>query len=304
MKNQRPRQPRAPFTPTEAVILLLAGILILGLSGFILYNALILLNDQPQSNAMLTAQPGSPPPAGQSAHAPHPTLPPTSLLPSPTLHQTPAATTTIPPAAVPPPGACAPKNTEIRLGVVRDVLTGDTLLVELDGELVQVGYAGISAPSIGTGRPGELALEQNQALLAGQAVVLVKDVSDYDSAGRLLRYVFFSDGARFANAELVRLGYAAAIDSPDQACADVLRAAQQEASATQAGLWAPTPIPTATYLPTVVLNPDQGSCDCSVRWECSDFSSHAAAQACFNACNDYNSKLDDDHDGLACEALP
>lgn len=298
--SHRPRQPRSPFQPAEAAILLAAGVLILALSGFVLYNALLLLNGRPPAGG--TPVGASQPSAASPVNAPHPTLPPTSALPSPTLYQSPVPTTTVTPP--PPAGDCAPRDTEIRLGQVRDVLAGDTLLVELDGALVQVGYAGISAPGPETGRPGQLALEQNRALLGGQDVVLVKDVSEADPNGRLLRYVFFNGGARFANYELVRLGYAAAVDSPDQACATVLRGAQDEARSTQAGLWAPTPVPTATYLPTVALNPGQQPCDCSVRWECSDFRTHASAQACFNACNDYNSRLDDDHDGLACEALP
>ena len=189
--------------------------------------------------------------------------------------------------------------------MVSEVLNGDTLLVESNGALIQVGYAAIRAPGIETGRPGDLAWQQNRELLAGQPVVLVQDSSESDTGGRLLRYVFFSNGTRFANYELVRQGYAEVIDSPDQACTSVLRAAEQEARAERLGLWAPTPVPTATFLPTVVLDPGgQAPCNCSVRWECSDFSSRTAAQACFNACNDYNSKLDDDHDGLACEALP
>jgi endonuclease YncB( thermonuclease family) len=192
--------------------------------------------------------------------------------------------------------------------MVSEVINGDTLLVNLDGNLVQVGYAGIAAPAANAGQPGALALQKNQELLAGQMVVLVKDVSEIDPAGRLLRYVFFTSGDtgdRFANYELVRSGYASQIDSLDQACAVVLHAAEQDARAERLGLWAPTPVPTATFMPTVGLDPGQyAPCDCSVRWECSNFRSRAAAQACFNACNDYNSKLDDDHDGLACEQLP
>jgi micrococcal nuclease len=295
--NHYPRRPRSTFTPTEAVVLSIAGVLILSLSAFVLISALQLLN-QPASAA---PQPAAVLPAATATRMSTPAA--TSLPPSPTLYLT--RTTTPPPTPVPPPAACVPQNTEIRLGTVNAVLDGDTLLVDSGGELILVGYAGIDAPGLAAGRLGDLALQQNRALLAGQEVVLVKDDSESDPDGRLLRYVLFASGSRFANYELVRQGLAAVLDSPDQACAVVLRAAEQAARTEKLGLWLPTAVPTATFLPTVVLNPGlQAPCDCSVRYVCSSFSSQNAAQACFNACNDYNSKLDEDHDGLACEELP
>jgi hypothetical protein len=70
-------------------------------------------------------------------------------------------------------------------------------------------------------------------------------------------------------------------------------------------MWQPTRVPTATFVPTVGFDPAmQAPCDCMARPVCTDFSSHDEAQACYNACNDYNSRLDDDRDGLACEWLP
>jgi endonuclease YncB( thermonuclease family) len=175
--------------------------------------------------------------------------------------------------------------------------------VDIDGRQVQVKYAGIDAPPLLSGRTAEAAWQYNTALVAGQIVVLVKDGSDADENGSLLRYVFVGD--RFANYELVRMGYASRVDSPELVCANVLREAEEAARAASLGLWAPTPIPTATYMPTVAFDPgSQAACDCSIRWECSDFATHDQAQACFNACNDYNSRLDEDYDGLACEELP
>jgi endonuclease YncB( thermonuclease family) len=51
------------------------------------------------------------------------------------------------------------------------------------------------------------ATEANRALVEGQQVILVKDVSETDRYGRLLRYMYLEDGT-FVNAELVRQGYA------------------------------------------------------------------------------------------------
>jgi micrococcal nuclease len=70
---------------------------------------------------------------------------------------------------------------------------------------------------------------------------MVQDVSDRDSFDRLLRYVFLSDGT-FVNEELVRTGFARAVDyPPDTACAGRLNQAQQEAQARKAGVWAEIP---------------------------------------------------------------
>ena len=63
----------------------------------------------------------------------------------------------------------------------------------------------------------------------------------------------------------------------------------------------PTPTPTPV--------PQSGVCDCSYnRYNCSDFSTQRAAQACFDYCwsigrGDIH-RLDGDNDGVACESLP
>ncbi len=50
------------------------------------------------------------------------------------------------------------------------------------------------------------------------------------------------------------------------------------------------------------------TCDCSGNTlNCADFSTHAEAQACFQACGGVNNDvhgLDGDNDGSACESLP
>ena len=139
-------------------------------------------------------------------------------------------------------------------------------------------------------------------MLEGQPVLLVRDVTDTDAAGRWVRYVFSSQ--RFVNYELVRQGFAAAQPaSTDRACAIYLLEAQQKARAEGLGGWQVTPIPTSTFLPFVEIQPTS-VCDCFSRPECGNFKTRAEAQACYNACNDYNSRLDTDRDGLACEELP
>jgi micrococcal nuclease len=64
----------------------------------------------------------------------------------------------------------------------------------------------------------------------GQTVRLIKDKSETDPYGRLLRYVYLGD--LFINAELVRLGYAEAVEYRlDTAQADYLESLEAQARA-------------------------------------------------------------------------
>ena len=71
-----------------------------------------------------------------------------------------------------------------------------------------------------------------------------------------------------------------------------------------------TPAPAATDTPSpTATNPPSGSCNCTgPDLDCTDFSSHAQAQSCFNYCVDLGYGdvfgLDRDNDGVACETLP
>jgi hypothetical protein len=71
-----------------------------------------------------------------------------------------------------------------------------------------------------------------------------------------------------------------------------------------------TKIPTQTPTPTPLLPATSTPiCNCNQDYNCSNFSTHSAAQTCFNFCggsDKFNwSRLDgNDHDGKVCEALP
>ena len=69
------------------------------------------------------------------------------------------------------------------------------------------------------------------------------------------------------------------------------------------------PLPTPTLTPVATSTPLSSDCDCSGdRYDCDDFPSQAAAQACYNHCKapGYGDihHLDSDGDGIACEGLP
>ena len=122
--------------------------------------------------------------------------------------------------------------------VVRGV-DGDT--IELEGGQ-KVRYIGIDTPeTVDPRRPvgcfGKEASTKNKALVEGKNVRLVKDISETDKYGRLLRYVYVGD--IFVNEYLVREGYARVSSyPPDVRYRDLFREAEADARINKRGLWA------------------------------------------------------------------
>jgi micrococcal nuclease len=144
-----------------------------------------------------------------------------------------APTPTLPPSA----GLCIPAGSPRQVARVVDVVDGDTIRVEIDGETYKVRYIGMDTPE--RDRPFyQEATARNAEMVDGQAVLLVKDVSETDKYDRLLRYVFAGD--TFVNFELVNQGYAAAATfPPDVSCDATFRLAETDARSHERGLWAP-----------------------------------------------------------------
>ncbi len=92
---------------------------------------------------------------------------------------------------------------------VKEVIDGDTFITN-KGKRVRL--IGIDAPEMNYNKesPPECKAEQSKEALSkmilNKQVVLIKDKSDTDKYGRLLRYVYVGD--TFVNAELVKLGLA------------------------------------------------------------------------------------------------
>lgn len=123
--------------------------------------------------------------------------------------------------------------------LVTRIIDGDTIEVELNGVSRRVRYIGMDTPEIGAPFYRE-ATEANRQLVAGQNVILVKDISETDRYGRLLRYVYLPDGT-FVNAELVRQGYAqVATFPPDVKHQELFLSLQGEARTAGLGLWSQT----------------------------------------------------------------
>jgi micrococcal nuclease len=126
---------------------------------------------------------------------------------------------------------------------VTKVVDGDTIHVDIAGKDYRLRYIGIDTPeTIDPRRPvgcfGEEASERNRLLVEGKTVGLEKDVSETDSFGRLLRYVWVEDV--MVNSALVEQGYAlASTYPPDVRYSGLFAALQAQAREDGRGLWGP-----------------------------------------------------------------
>ena len=115
------------------------------------------------------------------------------------------------------------------------VTDGDTLDARVDGSVETVRLIGINAPERGECLADEAGRWLRERV-EGRTVELVRDVSDRDRYGRLLRYVEL-DGADIG-VELVRAGLALAREyPPDTARAAEYRLVQKAAEVDGAGMW-------------------------------------------------------------------
>jgi len=118
---------------------------------------------------------------------------------------------------------------------VYHVIDGDTFQLS-DGTFVRL--IGIDAPE----RRKEGYLEATlflEAMISNKHVRLEKDITEKDSFGRLLRYVYLNE--TFVNAAVVRAGLAAAKSyEPDITYQSILEAAEAEARHAKRGIWAET----------------------------------------------------------------
>lgn len=140
-------------------------------------------------------------------------------------------------AATPATAESTLEGTEV--AQVLSIVDGDTIHVLYNGQDTKLRYIGMDTPE--QGQPGAAeATEANRHLVEGQQVTLIKDVSETDGSGRLLRYVYLASGL-FVNLELVKQGWAVAVAyPPDTARQQELGEAEKEAVAKSAGRWAQT----------------------------------------------------------------
>ena len=225
-------------------------------------------------------------------------------------------------SVIPVTGASCIPNHPPQTGRVVDVVDGDTIkvLLDEDGLTYTVRYIGMDTPESTSQVKyfGPEATVMNFKLVVGKSAMIVKDVSEADRFGRLLRYVIVDN--LFVNYELVAQGYANTVSyPPDVACISTFREAEEQASTSKLGLWSAPPAQIIT-VPTVAPSGGGGNtssggggnavCNCGgPDLNCSDFRTHSSAQACYDYCvsqgyGDIFGLDGNDRDGLACESLP
>ncbi len=123
---------------------------------------------------------------------------------------------------------------------VAAIVDGDTIRVTRNGSEAKVRLIGVDTPEVGQAGATE-ATAATSRLLSGQQVILVKDVSETDRYGRLLRYIYLPSGV-FVNLELVKQGWARAVAYPPDTAHQVqFDEAQRQAIAKGLGRWAHAP---------------------------------------------------------------
>lgn len=142
-------------------------------------------------------------------------------------------------------------------GQVERVIDGDTVDVRVNGQTERVRLIGINTPeAVDPRRPvqcyGREASEMAKSMLEGQLVSLEADNTqdDQDRFGRLLRYIWLSDGRMF-NYEMIAQGFAyeSTYDNP-YVYQSEFRQAEREAREAQRGLWSPDTCDGQSELPT------------------------------------------------------
>jgi micrococcal nuclease len=235
---------------------------------------------------------------------------------APIQHAIPTSESTATPReARPTPDALfRPTGQTTKATVVR-VVDGDTIVVNVDGTQYKVRYIGMDTPeTVDPSRPvqwmGPEASAANKALVLGRMIVLEKDVSETDRFGRLLRYVWLTDGAEWTlvNLALVQQGFASVSTyPPDVKYVDVYLAAELGARTHLVGLWGAAPTVEATGAPTENPVPEGSNCHPAydpclpmvADLDCPEIRVMGKAPVKVEGPDDY--RLDADGDGVGCE---
>lgn len=203
------------------------------------------------------------------------------------------------------------------------VIDGDTVSVDVSGKTETVRLIGINTPEIVDPRKpvecfGKEASNKAKEILTGKSVKLESDntAGERDKYNRLLRYIFLDNGTNF-NKMMIGEGFAYeyTYNLPYKYQTE-FKQEEQEAKIARRGLWASGVCDSVqssvqSLTPTIapiIPSQKQGNHICSYNaYNCTDFSTHAEAQAVYEDCGGVNNdvhSLDRDKDGSACESLP
>jgi micrococcal nuclease len=136
-------------------------------------------------------------------------------------------------------------NQMVRSQVVK-VIDGDTLEIRWNNRNERIRLIGVDTPEtvhprIGEEPYGREASNFTKSQLTGKQVLIELDVEPRDKYGRLLGYVYLTDGTMF-NASLMNQGYAQMMTYPPNVrWAELFRALQTNARNQSRGLWGLAP---------------------------------------------------------------
>lgn len=204
-------------------------------------------------------------------------------------------------------------------GTVSEVVDGDTLSVDDDGQTWKVDVLGIAAPKVASQCWGDEAAEFATETLADEHVTLYADPGQdaAESSDSLSAYVVLDDGTNYS----VAAAEAGAVRVSDKdepiGLADEIQAAAWEAKADNLGLWGepcdgeletPEPSPSDEPLPEPSTEDDEvggdegdGGGGGDVYYEnCAEVRAAGAAPL-HRGEPGYRSGLDRDGDGIACD---
>lgn len=209
----------------------------------------------------------------------------------------PPSPTALPATNTPPIETPIPSPTDVPIigetAFVVKVVDGDTIDVNIGGRVERLRYIGIDTPEYN--EPcGSEATQANAALVAGKTVQLVRDITERDKYGRLLRYVYVGD--MLVEAELVRQGWAEAYRyEPDTAQAAYLESLQAQAPVRNCGFSAQPP-----------FQPDGSNCDPAYPTVCippppPDLDCRDVPYKRFQVLPPDPHNFDGNHDGEGCE---
>ncbi len=125
------------------------------------------------------------------------------------------------------------------------MIDGDTITVEIDGDVERVRLIGIDTPETKHPRKpiecyGPEASDFTASLLPiGTSILLERDLVGRDDYGRLLGYVHLPDSDVFVNREIIRRGYAQPMTiEPNSTYADDFADDARAAERENLGIWA------------------------------------------------------------------
>jgi micrococcal nuclease len=206
---------------------------------------------------------------------------------------------------------------------VLDIVDGDTVRLEVNGVIENVRLIGIDTPetkhpTVGVEPFGPEASAFTTNLLKGKSVYVEFDLEERDRYSRPLVYLYIEDaggmwtyeGKRLSQVNLLiaASGYADVLTiAPNVKYSERFLNAVQHARDAKRGMWASmnNEGQTSTINQVAPSTTPQNYSTSGGDRDCSDFSSHAQAQAFFEAAGPGDPhRLDGDDDGLACESLP